>query len=346
MTAPRVSLVIPVLNAGQSLPHTLRAVGGLTAPPEEVVFVDNGSTDESLSLIRQFQADTSRFRVLLFREPRRGASVARNAGVHQATGEIIAFTDADCAPEGNWLLHLVAPFQDAAVGAVAGRVIPAPPSCTMDLLGALYTLQLPDRPARHRQWTPWGGGFPTANLGIRRSLFLSLGGFDEQVGIYGEDYDLCARIYAQGLEIAYAPDARVAHYHRTTLAGMLRQAFGFGRSHAYMLRRSGMRGLWLELPRLATTWMKCPVPAWVDLASADKKVLTLLLIGVAYPLAAILIPLYAAWLAVQVYRRAHRSGYPVRPSGAFPLAGLLVLKSAAMTAGRWWGSVRYGRLCF
>ncbi len=345
MTTHRVTLVIPVLNAGRSLPHTLRAVRALTPPPEEVVLVDNGSTDESLSLIRQFQEDTSRFRVLLFREPRRGASAARNVGVQAAHGEIVAFTDADCAPEPVWLRHLLEPFADPTVGAVAGRVIPAPARSTLELFSALYTLQMPDQSARHRRWIPGTGGFPTANFAARRSLLQELGGFDQTIEIYGEDFDLCARLYARGAAIVYTPKARVSHYHRTTLVGMLRQAFGFGRSHPYLLRRHGGRGLWLELPRRSLCWEGFPLPAWMDLASADKKVLATLMLGAAYTPALALLPLYAAWLGVAATRRARDAGTPVSLAGAAALAALLLLKSAAMTAGRWWGSVKYGALC-
>jgi GT2 family glycosyltransferase len=249
---------------------------------------------------------------------------------------VIAFTDADCVAEPDWLQHLTQPLGDPVVGAVAGRVVSNPASTTLELFSALYTLQLPDRPARHRRWTPRDGGYPTANLAVRRRLLEELGGFDESVGIYGEDYDLCARLYARGQEIAYAPTARILH-HRTTLSGMLRQAFGFGRSHPYLLRRHVPAGLWVDLPRRTLRWSTCPLRAWVDLASADKKVLAILVAGSLFRPAFWLLPMYVAWLALATGRRARQAGAPLSPAGALELAGLLVLKSAAMTAGRWRG---------
>ena len=156
----------------------------------------------------------------------------------------------------------------------------------------------------------------------------------------------CARLYARGAEIAYVPEARVAHHHRTTLAGLLRQAFGFGRSHPYLLRRHAACGLWVDLPWHSLAWSGCPIRAWLDLASADKKVLAIVLLGALYSPVLLLLPLYAVWLAVAAGRRARQVGVRISPGAALELAGLLVLKSAAMTAGRWWGSVKYGAVCF
>ena len=341
----RISLAVPVRNAARSLPLCLAALERLDPAPAEILLVDNGSTDGSLPLLRAFARERAAERAQVLEEQRRGAAAARNAALRVAKGEVIAFTDADCAPEPAWLRHLAGPFADPTVGAVAGRVLPAPATSTLELFSALYTLRLPDRPARHRCWTPWEGGYPTANFAIRRTLAHELEGFDERLAISGEDYDLCARLYARGSEIAYVPDARVAHFHRTALAGMLRQAFAIGRAHPYLLRRHAACGLWLDFPRRSLLWKRCPVKAWVDLASADKKVLAILLLAALYGPALVALPLYAGWLAVVAARRARDAGSPVSPWAALTLAGLLVLKSAAMTAGRWWGSLKYEAVC-
>jgi len=338
-----ISLVVPVYNAMRTLPHCLAALAQLSPTADEVLLVDNGSSDGSLGYLQGFARGRGMVKVL--EERRRGAAAARNAGIRVARGEVVAFTDADCAPDPAWLRHLAEPFADPTVGAVAGRVVAAPATSTRELFSALYTLQLPDRPTRCTRWTPWEGGYPTANLAVRRAVLEELGGFDELVGIYGEDYDLCARLYARGAEIMYTPDAWVAHHHRATVTGMLRQAFGFGRSHSYLLRRHGVRGLWVDLPRYPVAWPGCPIPAWVDLTSADKKALAILILGAVSRPLLWLLPLYVMWLALAASRRARQVGQGLAPLAGVGLAGLLLLKSAAMTAGRWWGSVQYGAIC-
>lgn len=340
-----VSVVVPIRNAARTLPNCLAALERLDPAPFEIILVDNGSTDESLALIRAFAGDRAAKGVRVLEEPRRGAAAARNTGAWVAAGDVIAFTDADCAPDPSWLRMLTEPFGDSSVLAVAGRVLAAPASTALELFSALYTLQSLDKPARHHRWTPWEGGFPTANFAVRCDSFKQIGGFDKEVEIYGEDYDLCARLYDRNAVIVYTPDAGVRHHHRTTLSGLLCQAFGFGRSHPYLLRRHAVAGLWLDFPVRSFFLSGFPMPAWIDLASADKKVLAVLIAGAMYAPALLLLPLYLLWLAMATAQRAGSAGRPVAFSTSIGLAGLLLMKSAAMTAGRWWGSLKYGAIC-
>lgn len=342
---PTVSVVVPVLNAARTLAATLGALARLTPPPLEILLVDNGSADGSRELLEAFVAGQAGGEVRLILEPRRGASAARNAGIRTARGDVVAFTDADCLPDAAWLEHLVLPFADPTVGAVAGRVTGAPAESTLELFSTLYTLRSPETPARHARWTPWDGGFPTANLAVRRRLLDAVGGFDERLPFYGEDYDLCAALYARGATIAYTPAARVAHRHRTTLRSLVRQAYGFGRAHAVLLGRHGAKGLWLELPWRSVHWGGMPGRCWIDLAAPEKKVLAILAAGVGYAPLLWLLPAYLAWLALSARRRAWNAGVAVSHLESLELASLLLIKSAALTAGRWWGSIRYGACC-
>ena len=342
--ASSVSVVIPVLNASRTLPFLFEALDRLAPAPNEVVFIDNGSTDDSISLLRSF-AQTRAASVQLLEEPKKGAAAARNAGLRAATGEIIAFTDADCSPDSAWLSHLSSAYVDPYVGAVAGRVVGAPAEAAIQLFSALYTLRLPETPSRHREWTPRGGGFPTANFSVRRAIAVELGGFDESAVVSGEDHDFCARLYERGATIAYVPEALVAHHHRVTLNGMIKQAFGFGRGHAYLFRRHGV-GLWIDLPGRSLDWRSCPVPAWFDLASADKKILAVLIVAAFYLPLLGLLPLYAMHLVRSARNRARRAGSETTFWTSTKLASFLILKSASMSLGRWWGSIVYRTACF
>jgi GT2 family glycosyltransferase len=341
---PRVSVVIPVLNAARTLPRTLEALMALSPAPDEIVLVDNGSIDETPSRLRAF-ATAARTKVILLHEPRRGASAARNTGARAATGDVVAFTDADCCPRADWLAALCAPLADSAAGAVAGRLASTPPRGVVETFSSLFTLQAPTAAARHTRWTPSAGGFPTGNLAIRRDLLTRLSGFDESVAIYGEDYDLCARVYGAGAAIVYTPDAVVEHQHRVALAPMLRQAFGFGRSHAWLMRRHLPRGLWLDLPRRSLAREAFPLPVWIDAASPDKKAIAMLVLGLWWAPALLLLPLYAGWLWRDVTRRVRARGLALSSGERWALVGCLLAKAAALTGGRWWGSLRYGRVC-
>jgi GT2 family glycosyltransferase len=341
----RLSVVVPARNAARTLARALAALAALAPPPDEIVLVDNGSTDDTPARLDAFAAASTGAKVVVVREPRRGASTARNTGIRAATGDVIAFTDADCCPRADWLAALTVPLADAAVGAVAGRLATTPPRGVVETFSSLFTLPPAPEPSRHTRWTPWAGGFPTANLAVRRELLQRVGGFDESVAIYGEDHDLCARLYATGAAVVYTPEAVVEHQHRVALGPMLRQAFGFGRSHAWLMRRHLTRGLWLDLPRAPLVRERFPLPLWIDAGSPDKKAAALLALGLLWPPLLVLLPLYGGWLWRDMTRRARARGLAVSPLRRWGLVGCLLAKAAAMTSGRWWGSLRYGRAC-
>jgi len=340
-----VSVVIPVKNAVRTLSGCFQALDRLVPAPTELILVDNGSTDGSSAILKAFALTCKTTRVRFLCELTPGAAAARNAGIRAATGEIVVFTDADCVPHAQWLSALLEPFADAHTGAVAGHIDGVFGRSLCELFSSLYTLQSPREAGRFSAWTPWSGGFPTANLAVRRNLLETLQGFDEDVTIYGEDYDLCARLYRQHVTIVYRPDARVTHYHRTTVSGIVRQAFGFGRSQAYLVHRHRPTGLWIELPRLMVRWRAVPLHGWVDAASPDKKLFGLVLLGLLYRPLWCLVPCYLLWMMSDGRTRARAVGSILSLSATLGLAWLLLMKAGAMTAGRWWGSLRYGALC-
>lgn len=336
-----VSLVVPVKDASRTLPRCLQALGRLDPPPLEILLVDNGSRDTSRELLERFARDHHDVRVL--EEPRPGAAAARNRGIATARGQVVAFTDADCVPERDWLGRLVVPVGDGSTAAAAGRVTAATPDSLLELFSTLYTLRLPPERRQERQWTPWSGGYPTANLAVERDLLESLDGFDETLTVTGEDFDLCARIYGQGATIAYVPEARVAHLHRARLGPMLRQAYGFGQGHPALFRRHG-QGLWIDLPGKSISWPDAPVHGWIDLAGADKKLLGTAIPAAIWPTLWPLPLLYLGWLVLGCSRRIQDDGAG-SPAAAPLIAALLLLKSAALSAGRLRGSLRQGAVC-
>src|SRR5438445_2678799 len=110
-----VSVVVPIRNASRTLPACLAALERLEPPPMEIILVDNGSTDESLSLMRRFAHAHHSKRVKILEEQRRGAAAARNAGARAADGDVVAFTGCDCGPDPICPPHLLgAPLRPKA----------------------------------------------------------------------------------------------------------------------------------------------------------------------------------------------------------------------------------------
>lgn len=115
-----ISVVVITLNRAKSLRETLDSLVRQMRRPDEVVVVDNGSTDGTKEAVLSFK---DRLNIKYVYEGRRGIPYARNAGVRNAAKDIIAFIDDDCMADRNWLKYLEIPFiKDAHIGVVGGEV--------------------------------------------------------------------------------------------------------------------------------------------------------------------------------------------------------------------------------
>ncbi len=117
-----VGVIIPTRNRAELLRGALEALSRQTRVPDEVIVVDNGSTDHTRQVAGQF---SGRLPLRYLFEPTPGAGQARNAGIRHATSDVLAFTDDDCIPDENWLHFIELSFlRDPNIGMVAGRVTP------------------------------------------------------------------------------------------------------------------------------------------------------------------------------------------------------------------------------
>lgn len=112
----RISVIVPFHNSEKYISDCVRGLLSQEYPAEgyEVIMVDNNSTDASAEIVRRYP------RVKLVSEDKQGAYAARNRGLRDAMGEIIAFTDSDCVPSSDWLKEIELAMSDPAVGIVVG----------------------------------------------------------------------------------------------------------------------------------------------------------------------------------------------------------------------------------
>ena len=150
------------------------------------------------------------------------------SGLAEATGEIVAYTDADTRADCDWLMYLVQPFlKSDVVGSGGPNVVPSddPPmaQCIARAPGGPTHVLLDDRTAEH---------VPGCNMAFRREALLAIGGFNPIYLRAGDDVDVCWRLQARGWKIGFASAALVWHHHRSSIKCVLEAAGGLRRGRA------------------------------------------------------------------------------------------------------------------
>jgi glycosyltransferase involved in cell wall biosynthesis len=199
MTTPLVSVIIPALNEERVIGKCLESLTRLDplASGFEVLVVDNGSTDDTVTIARTF-ASVLDLRVL--QAAKVTISALRNLGASHARGRYLAFLDADCLAPAGWLSEAVSAFSDHPP-AVLGAHYRIPPGSSW-VARAWY--------AHHGVKSGSVSYIPGGDIFIARSDFESVGGFDPTLET-NEDYEFCQRARAAGLAILALAPLAVCH---------------------------------------------------------------------------------------------------------------------------------------
>ena len=221
---PKVSVVVCAYNAADTIDDCLSSVSGLTYPAVEIIVVNDGSRDATAAIARRYTG------VRVIDVPNGGLSAARNAGLAAATGEIVAYTDADCRVDADWLTYLVQPILTSnVVGAGGPNVVPSDDpwvaQCVARAPGGPTHVMLDDRIAEH---------VPGCNMAFRREVLLSVEGFNPVYLRAGDDVDICWRLQARGLTIGFSPSALVWHHRRASVTAYWRQQVGYGEGETWL----------------------------------------------------------------------------------------------------------------
>lgn len=224
---PRVSVVVASYNGGKTLKACLESLQKLNYPDYEVILVDDGSTDHSQEIAAAYPS------VRNIKQPNMGLSVARNTGIHAATGEIVAFTDSDCRADEDWLHYLIGDLLNSRFTGIGGHNFLPPEdsptaACVMASPGGPAHVMLTDRIAEH---------IPGCNMAFYRWALLEIDGFDPIYRKAGDDVDVCWRLMQKGYRIGFSPAGFVWHYRRSTVQAYLKQQQGYGEAEALLIRK-------------------------------------------------------------------------------------------------------------
>lgn len=222
-----ITVIATVLNEGESIRRLLDSLAAQTRPPDEVVFVDGGSRDNTVAVLHEYDKRLP-LRVLV--EPGANISEGRNRAIAVAAGDIIAVTDAGVVLAPDWLERITQPLlDDPALEVVSGFFAAAPQTIFEAALGAT-TLPLAD------EIVP-GSFLPSSrSLALRKAAYLTAGGYPEWLD-YCEDLVFDLKLRQIAAPTAFEPRALVYFRPRTSLEGFFRQYY-------YYARGDGKADLW------------------------------------------------------------------------------------------------------
>jgi GT2 family glycosyltransferase len=221
---PKVSVLVCAYNAADTLDDCLLSLQQLTYPDYEVIVVNDGSRDRTGEIAHSYPG------VRVVDVMNGGLSAARNVALAAATGEIVAYTDADVRVDPDWLTYLVQPFlRSGVVGSGGPNIVPPDDpwmaQCVARAPGGPTHVLLDDRIAEH---------VPGCNMAYRRDALLAIGGFNPVYLRAGDDVDVCWRLQAKGQKIGFAPAALVWHHHRASVKAYWRQQVGYGEGETWL----------------------------------------------------------------------------------------------------------------
>jgi glycosyltransferase involved in cell wall biosynthesis len=270
----KVSIIIPAYNEEARLKACLESIKRLHYPSEhlETIVVDNGSTDKTKSIAREFGA-------VVLEDKTKNVSGLRNLGAEASHGEILAFVDADCAVDENWVLNASPYFSRNDIAAWG-----APPVPPVDSTWVQRTWFLVRQKPGVVQEVPW---LESMNLWVRKADFIALGGFTESL-VTCEDVDFSYRIRVRGMLLS---DSRikVIHYGEAAdLRTFIKKETWRGSSNLRAIRNYGLK--LREIPSLILpAYFALIVPASIVLQPFLRRPAWLLL-----PFILLFMPSFAA----------------------------------------------------
>jgi glycosyltransferase involved in cell wall biosynthesis len=214
-----VSVIATVKNEAQAVHKLLDSLAAQTHPPDEVIIVDGGSTDDTMEVLEEYAAGGALPLKVLAR-PGVNISQGRNAAIALATGEIIASTDAGVRLSPNWLEELVKPFEEEELYVVSGFFLPDPETVFETALGATVLPVLAD--ISPEKFLP-----SSRSVAFRKEAWERVGGYPEWLD-YSEDLILDFKLRELG-PFAFAPQAIAYFRPRKSIVAFFKQYYCYAR---------------------------------------------------------------------------------------------------------------------
>jgi glycosyltransferase involved in cell wall biosynthesis len=245
----RTSVIIPGYNESDNIKQLARALEKQTCKPKEILFIDDGSTDNTIDLASRY------FKVIQLKK-NNGPGCARNRGMAAADGEFFGFLDADVIPHPDWIYQIEKNLSRKGIKAIVGDA--HIPKSTF-LGDSISALGFPGggHLGSDKIWKVEKDGAMNhiggLNFAIRREIYTIYGGFDERFTFNCEDADYANYLWHQGVRILYVPDLIVTHKPILPLKRFIQWHIKRGEGNFIFKQKVGNISSFIKL-RLWSSW--------------------------------------------------------------------------------------------
>lgn len=226
----KVSLVVTIFNEKKTILNLLNSINSQTQIPTEVIIVDGGSNDETLSKINDFSLSSKNKLNIILIVKKGNRSVGRNTGIKKSNNEIILCTDAGCTLDKKWIENIIAPFKKRKIDVVSGYYKPIANSVFQKCLST-YTCVMPDK-INEKDFLP-----SSRSITFKKTAWKKAGGYPQWLDTC-EDLYFARELKKRGCEFEFAKNAIVYWKQQENLKQAFIQFFNYalGDGRAFFIR--------------------------------------------------------------------------------------------------------------
>jgi len=219
----KISFIATVLNEEKSIKKFLNSISLQSQKPDEILIVDGGSTDNTLSVISNFKFPISKDKIKVIVK-KGNRSVGRNEAIKKATGEIIACSDAGNILDKNWIEEITKPFKNQNTHVVAGYYKGKSDTIFQKCI-IPYFLVMPDK-VNEKNFLP-----ATRSMAFRKTIWEKVGKFPEQHSD-NEDYVFAKMLKKSNIPITFARSAIVEWIPPRSIGSFFKTVYRFAKGDA------------------------------------------------------------------------------------------------------------------
>jgi O-antigen biosynthesis protein len=220
----RITVAIPCYNGSQYVSQTIESILSQSRSADEVLVIDDGSTDDSVKIIQRYPVKLVQHKV------NRGLAEARNTAIDEAQGDVLVFIDVDAFADQRLIETLLHPYADPQIGGVGGRGIESNIQSIADRWRRAHAEQSHGKRSKD---VPFLFGLC---MSYRLEILKKVSGFNPLFTTNAEDVDLGLRVNAAGYSLRYLPEAKVYHQRTDSLDSLERAMMRWYESGYYATR--------------------------------------------------------------------------------------------------------------